>query len=243
MLPTDIQIIITKNEEEALILENTLIKKHKPKYNILLRDDKSYPYIYIDTTHKYPSIKFYRGLKHNKKGFYFGPYTQVNHVRYMLNLIEKIFHVRSCDDSYFSNRTQPCLQFQLKRCDAPCVDYISAKDYKIAINNLDSTSILAFGNLNNQLIFSNKNKLFVLDENYNQIISKSFKDNIIDIEILNEYIAVKTNSKIILLKENEIVKGTPLNYDGNCSVRSISDESKIDILLTRKKILYNYQLE
>ena len=131
----DIQIIITKNEEEALILENTLIKKHKPKYNILLRDDKSYPYIYIDTTHKYPSIKFYRGLKHNKKGFYFGPYTQVNHVRYMLNLIEKIFHVRSCDDSYFSNRTQPCLQFQLKRCDAPCVDYISAKDYKIAINN------------------------------------------------------------------------------------------------------------
>ncbi|MFL2574763.1 MAG: hypothetical protein ACJ0QC_03200 [Flavobacteriales bacterium] len=114
---------------------------------------------------------------------------------------------------------------------------------KIAINNLDSTSILAFGNLNNQLIFSNKNKLFVLDENYNQIISKSFKDNIIDIEILNEYIAVKTNSKIILLKENEIVKGTPLNYDGNCSVRSISDESKIDILLTRKKILYNYQLE
>ena len=114
---------------------------------------------------------------------------------------------------------------------------------KIAINNLDSTSILAFSNLNNQLIFSNKNKLFVLDENYNQIISKSFKDNIVDIEILNEYIAVKTNSKIILLKENEIVKGTPLNYDGNCSVRSISDESKIDILLTRKKILYNYQLE
>ena len=110
----------------------------------------------------------------------------------------------------------------------------------LLIINLDSTSILAFGNLNNQLIFSNKNKLFVLDENYNQIISKSFKDNIIDIEILNEYIAVKTNSKIILLKENEIVKGTPLNYDGNCSVRSISDDSKIDILLTRKKILYNY---
>ena len=144
----DIQIIITKNEEEALILENTLIKKHKPKYNILLRDDKSYPYIYIDTTHKYPSIKFYRGLKHNKKGFYFGPYTQVNHVRYMLNLIEKIFHVRSCDDSYFSNRTQPCLQFQLKRCDAPCVDYISAKDYKIAINN----SILFLQGKNDALV-------------------------------------------------------------------------------------------
>ena len=120
---------------------------------------------------------------------------------------------------------------------------LNGSSNKIAINNLDSTSLLAFSKLNNQLIFSNKNKLFVLDENYNQITSKSFKDNIIDIEILNEYIAVKTNDNITLLKENEIVKGTPLKYDGNCSVRSISNGSKIDILLTRKKILYNYQLE
>ena len=131
----DIKVIITENEEEALILENTLIKKHKPKYNILLRDDKSYPYIYIDTSHEYPSIKFYRGIKDNRKGFYFGPYTQVNHVRYMLNLIEKIFKVRSCEDSYFSNRSQPCLQYQLKRCDAPCVDRITSKDYGVNISN------------------------------------------------------------------------------------------------------------
>ena len=120
---------------------------------------------------------------------------------------------------------------------------LNGSSKNIAINNLDSTSLLAFSKLNNQLIFSNKNKLFVLDENYNQITSKSFNDNIIDIEILNEYIAVKTNGNIILLKENEIVKGTPLKYDGNCSVRSISNGNKIDILLTRKKILYNYQLE
>ena len=113
----------------------------------------------------------------------------------------------------------------------------------IAINNLDSTSLLAFSKLNNQLIFSNKNKIFVLDENYNQITSKSFNDNIIDIKTFNEYIAVKTNSNIILLKENKIVKGTPLNYDGACYVRSVSEGNKIDILLTRKKILYNYQLE
>ncbi len=87
----DIEVIITENEEEALILENTLIKKYKPKYNILLRDDKSYPYIYIDTIHDYPSIKFYRGQKNIKKGVFFGPYTQVAHVRYMLNLTQKIF--------------------------------------------------------------------------------------------------------------------------------------------------------
>ena len=113
----------------------------------------------------------------------------------------------------------------------------------IAINNLDSTSLLAFSKLNNQLIFSNKNKIFVLDENYNQITSKSFNDNIIDIETFNEYTAVKTSNNIILLKENKIVKGTPLNYDGSCNIRSLSEGDKIDILLTRKKILYNYQLE
>jgi hypothetical protein len=113
----------------------------------------------------------------------------------------------------------------------------------IAINNLDSTSLLDFSKLNNQLIFSNKNKIFILDENYNQITSKSFDDNIIDIETFDEYIAVKTNNNIILLKENKIVKGTPLNYDGTCTVRSVSEGNKIDILLTRKKILYNYQLE
>lgn len=113
----------------------------------------------------------------------------------------------------------------------------------IAINNLDSTSLLAFSMLNNQLIFSNKNKIFVLDENYNQITSKSFNDNIIDIETFNEYTAVKTSNNIILLKENKIVKGTPLNYDGTCNIRSVSEGDKIDILLTRKKILYNYQLE
>ena len=83
----------------------------------------------------------------------------------------------------------------------------------------------------------------MLDENYNQITSKSFNDNIIDIETFDEYIAVKTNNNIILLKENKIVKGTPLNYDGTCTVRNVSEGNKIDILLTRKKILYNYQLE
>ena len=130
-----IQTIITKNEEDALLLENTLIKEYKPKYNILLRDDKSYPYILINSSHQYPSIKFFRGQRKNSKGLFFGPYTQVNHVRYMLNLVQKIFKVRSCDDTYFMNRKTPCLQFQIDRCDAPCVNKISTDSYDSLIKN------------------------------------------------------------------------------------------------------------
>tara|TARA_B100000686_G_scaffold4007_1_gene4070 strand:- start:617 stop:2401 length:1785 start_codon:yes stop_codon:yes gene_type:complete len=129
----DIDLIITKNEQDALILENNLIKKHKPKYNILLRDDKSYPYIFIDTKHTYPSIKFYRGNQ-NRIGKYFGPYTSVNTLRYMLNLIQKIFKIRQCEDSFFKNRKKPCLQYQIKRCSAPCVDYINQSNYENSIN-------------------------------------------------------------------------------------------------------------
>ena len=132
---SDIEVIITENEEEALILENTLIKKHKPKYNILLRDDKSYPYIYIDTSHEFPSIKFYRGNKNTKNGIFFGPYTQVAHVRYMLNLTQKIFKIRSCENSYFNNRNKPCLQHQINRCDAPCVGLISKEHYSTSVKN------------------------------------------------------------------------------------------------------------
>ncbi|MEC7864724.1 MAG: excinuclease ABC subunit UvrC [Pseudomonadota bacterium] len=131
----DIQTIITKNEEEALILENTLIKESKPKYNILLRDDKSYPYILINSSHVYPSIKFFRGQRKDSKGLFFGPYTQVNHVRYMLNLVQKIFKIRSCDDTYFANRKKPCLQYQINRCDAPCVNKITTSSYNLLVKN------------------------------------------------------------------------------------------------------------
>ncbi|MBS82773.1 MAG: excinuclease ABC subunit C, partial [Gammaproteobacteria bacterium] len=99
----DIDLIITKNEQDALILENNLIKKYKPKYNILLRDDKSYPYIFVDTKHTFPAIKFYRGNR-KKPGKYFGPYTSVHTLRYMLNLIQKIFKIRQCDDTFFNTR-------------------------------------------------------------------------------------------------------------------------------------------
>ena len=157
----DIQITTTKNEEEALILENTLIKKFKPKYNILLRDDKSYPYILVDTTHKYPLIKFYRGHKASKKGHYFGPYTQVNKVRYMLNLLQKLFKIRSCEDTFFSNRKRPCLQYQINRCDAPCVNFISSENYQESINN----SILLLQGKNQSVINQYTKKMENLSDN------------------------------------------------------------------------------
>ena len=144
----NVEVIITKNEEEALILENTLIKKYKPKYNILLRDDKSYPYIFIDTSHKYPLMKFYRGDKSTKKGFFFGPYTQVSKVRYMLNLLQKLFKIRSCENSFFANRKKPCIQYQINRCDAPCVNLISPDNYNESITN----SILLLQGKNNSII-------------------------------------------------------------------------------------------
>ena len=124
----DIQVTLTHTENEALILESNLIKKHKPRYNILLRDSKSYPFIHIDDSHEYPRLNFYRGDR-SQPGLYFGPYPSVTAVRDTLALIQKVLPVRQCDDVFFSNRSRPCLQHQIKRCSAPCVGLISKDDY------------------------------------------------------------------------------------------------------------------
>lgn len=130
----DIQVIITETESEALVLENNLIKRYRPRYNILFRDDKSYPYIHASTDQVYPRFEFYRG-KRGKKGYYFGPYPSIYSVREILNLLQKIFKLRSCRDSFFRNRSRPCLQYQINRCTAPCVGYISKEDYQRDFNN------------------------------------------------------------------------------------------------------------
>jgi len=125
----DIQVTVTHTENEALILESNLIKDKKPHYNILLRDSKSYPFIHIDDTHQYPRLSFYRGDR-SQPGRFFGPYPGVTAIRETLALLQKVLPVRQCDDVFFSNRSRPCLQHQIKRCSAPCVGLISEESYK-----------------------------------------------------------------------------------------------------------------
>ena len=128
-LVTTIEVTVTNTETEALILEYNLIKEQKPRFNVLLRDDKSYPYIYVSTDHVFPRLRFHRGARKGK-GRYFGPYPSTSAVRKTLNELQKLFLVRQCPDSYFRNRTRPCLQYQIRRCTAPCVGHIDEATYK-----------------------------------------------------------------------------------------------------------------
>lgn len=122
-----VETTITANETEALLLEQTLIKEWRPPYNILLRDDKSYPYVHLSDG-QFPRLSIHRGAK-KQKGRYFGPYPSAGAIRESLNLLQKAFLVRQCEDSYFRNRTRPCLQYQIKRCKGPCVGLVEADEY------------------------------------------------------------------------------------------------------------------
>ncbi|MGH1403055.1 MAG: excinuclease ABC subunit UvrC [Alphaproteobacteria bacterium] len=128
-LTTKMEFINTETEAEALILEANLIKKYKPRFNILLRDDKSFPYILVRKDHDFPQILKHRGAK-TIKGDYFGPFPSAGDVNRTVTILQKGFLLRNCSDSYFENRDRPCLQYHIKRCSAPCIGLISQDEYK-----------------------------------------------------------------------------------------------------------------
>ena len=127
-----IDTISTVNESEALLLEANLIKKNKPKYNVLLKDDKSFPYILIRKEHSFPQITKFRG-KHNNQNIYFGPFASIASANWTLKMLQKVFQLRVCDDSTFNNRKRPCILYQIKRCSAPCTKEITEDNYKLTV--------------------------------------------------------------------------------------------------------------
>ena len=128
-----IDVTVTETETEALILEHNLIKQYRPPFNILMRDDKSYPYIFLSDKDRWPRLSFHRGPK-KAKGTYFGPFPSVHAVRDSMGFLQKTFKVRQCEDVFFKNRSRPCLQYQIKRCTAPCVDFVTPDDYATDVN-------------------------------------------------------------------------------------------------------------
>ena len=129
-----IEITTTSNESEALLLEANLIKKFRPKFNILLKDDKSFPFIYIGKKDKWPQIIKHRGKK-DKDGFYFGPFASAGSANWTIKMLQKIFQIRVCDESTFKNRKRPCILHQIKRCSAPCVGYVDEVEYKNSVED------------------------------------------------------------------------------------------------------------
>src|SRR5215211_3651855 len=147
-------IVTTRTEAEALLLEAQLIKRFRPPYNVLLRDDKSFPFILLREDHEFARIQKHRGAR-RAKGSYYGPFASAGSVTRTLNALQKLFLLRSCSDSFFENRSRPCLLYQIKRCSAPCVGRISEADYdelvEDAKNFLSGKSTGVQGRLSKQM--------------------------------------------------------------------------------------------
>lgn len=189
----NIDVTIVSSETEAFLLENNYIKKYRPKYNVVLRDDKSYPFIFL-SAHTHPRLAFHRGPK-KKKGEYFGPYPSAWSVRESLRSMQKIFPVRQCEDSYYRARSRPCLQYQMKRCSAPCVDgHVTDEEYR---EQVQFASLFLKGK-NSQIIEKLVNKMEKASELLNFEAAARFRDQI---------------SALRKVQEQQFVSGTQKELD------------------------------
>jgi len=186
-----IETVVTQSDNEALILESNLIKKYRPRYNVLFRDDKSYPYIHLSDD-KFPSLMFYRGRKKGK-GHFFGPYPSSLAVRETLNLMQKLFKLRQCQNSFFRNRTRPCLQYQIKRCTAPCVDYISPAKYREDVDH----ALLFLQGKNEQVLSALVQKMQAAANELNYELAGQYRDQIASIRHIQERQYVTGNEQNI----------------------------------------------
>lgn len=172
---------VTNSENEALLLENNLIKKFHPRYNILYRDDKSYPYLYLSPHPDFPRLDIYRGPRHGS-GQYFGPFPNVAAVRDTLSLLQKIFKIRQCSDNFFKLRTRPCLQYYIQRCTAPCVGYVDVATYQANVH----LAVLFLQGKNQEVINELVKKMDIAAENLAFEDAARYRDQIASLRRVQE---------------------------------------------------------
>lgn len=192
---TDIDITVTHNENEAVLLECNLIKKHRPRYNVLLRDDKSYPYIILADGHDYPRIDFYRGAK-KKNARFFGPYPSAHVVRETISLLQKLFRIRTCRDTYFAARSRPCLLYQINRCTGPCVGLISKEQYA---HNVELAAMFLEGR-SDQVIQELQREMEMASASLDFELAASYRNQITRLRQLQDkqYVSVDTGEADII---------------------------------------------
>ncbi|MCW8880056.1 MAG: excinuclease ABC subunit UvrC [Kangiellaceae bacterium] len=214
----DILVVVTESENEALILENQFIKKHRPRYNVVFRDDKSYPYIYL-SDEDFPRLSIHRG-RQSKKGDYFGPFTGSSAARYSISLMQKLFLIRQCENSVFKYRSRPCLQYQIKRCSGSCVGKIGQQDY---LNDVQLVRLFYQGK-NESVLRVLTERMQKASENLEFEIAAQIRDQIIqlrrvlekqsvqgtgvDIDIIAGGVSEKTAAIFVLHVRNGMVQGS-----------------------------------